>query len=1229
MAIDRSGKLFELSFPLSLAMTKIKLLLLRFKNGLTTSIKKRLADGQPSTMDVVYQRAGHAERIADMFREERREKEEKKGKSEKRKDESSSENVGSKKQNSNQYHSYFANSAPMGGVSRESDVQSVGSNRNAGQWSTQRSYNNKQGNGGDQSNGGKTFGIASTVQGNGEKAALSKIASYVGKPICADELTTSKSKIAFARILVEVDLSKELPKGMKLQTPYRGTILQKIDYEWLPYFCHTCKKIGHTKDRCAKNKVKQAYKPKQQEVAPVAPPPQSDKPTSPVLVTTIVSPPTQPRRKSGGLVADPVISCLENKYSALADSEEPVLVQLDVDQGRVHLEFLQVQVVEIDLGDFNITLNSDEKLGCVIHEREIQEFRDCLDICGLSDHFYTGGNYTWHYKQASSPRWAKLDRLLVNSQWSLNIPTSTVVFLPAGVSDHAPMVMKIPSAGSPPRPFKYLNCWALSNGFHSMVSQNWNIGTNGGRIYSLFSKLRSLRRHLKALHIGEFSGITRRVTEAKAKLLACQLDLQLSPLDCSLLIQEKELLNSYVNITARKTSNTIGTIKDAQRNWCTRQQEVSTAFLSYYQTLLGASEKVGKLSPNLFTTHTLVDVSHLEAPVISQEIEAALFSIDRHKSPGVDGYSSGFFRDIWDIIGTDFQDAVQEVFRSGHIPRAANSTLIALIPKVSSSSSVTEFRPISCCTVFYKTVSKILANRMKTVLSTIVGLEQAAFIEGRDLFDYSMLAHELASKYNRSLITPRCLLKVDIKKAFDSVNLDFLASCLNMFGFPPKFAKWVLACVTSSHFSLSINGFSTGFFPGKQGLRQGDPLTPYLFVLCMEVLSRLLRKLPSHPGFSYHPKCVQVNLTHLVFADDLLVFTRGDLPSVLAVANCLKTFSIISVLQVNPMKSNLYFGGVSKSVKDMILTSTGLVEGDLPVRYLGIPLFSSRLTHKMFQPMLDKIKDKISYWANHMLSYAGKVTLINSVIFGLHNFWGASVLLPKGVAKRINQMCKDFLWGIKDGDRRLVFKSWVSFCRPHNEGGINIKEVLSWNKSQMLVWMRKIVTDAPNIWVKWVKAYILKGVTIWDFQLTAAYSWSRDILIQATGDRDVAYSLLQCPDYKQQFYDLIREKGPAYSQYKTPWDTFNYPKNTVIGLLAVENKLSTLDNLCGRGMVLVSRCALCERHAETAQHLFFECDYSASIWLAISDWLGITYSFKLHAIFSWFRTHNRGRSLLK
>ncbi|XP_074293038.1 uncharacterized protein LOC141619933 [Silene latifolia] len=150
-----------------------------------------------------------------------------------------------------------------------------------------------------------------------------------------------------------------------------------------------------------------------------------------------------------------------------------------------------------------------------------------------------------------------------------------------------------------------------------------------------------------------------------------------------------------------------------------------------------------------------------------------------------------------------------------------------------------------------------------------------------------------------------------------------------------------------------------------------------------------------------------VKLTHLVFADDLLVFTRGDLPSLLAVDKCLKQFAEMSGLQVNLMKSCLYFGGVFAPVKALILSSSGFVQGDLPVGFL-------------------------------LLTQSYLALIISG---------GASVLLPKGIVKRINKLCKDFMWGIKDGDRRLVFKSWSSLCKPRHEGGVDIKEILSWNKA--------------------------------------------------------------------------------------------------------------------------------------------------------------------------------------
>ncbi|XP_074278181.1 uncharacterized protein LOC141601778 [Silene latifolia] len=883
------------------------------------------------------------------------------------------------------------------------------------------------------------------------QSALSKVASFVGRPICADEPTTLKSKIAFARILVEVDLSKELPKVMTLHTPYRGIVLQKIAYKWVPHFCHTCKKIGHTQDRCNRNKPKQVYKVKD-PVVPVHAAASQDKAAS------SGSPANNGSQKSTSITpTDTVVTTLTNKYSVLAE-EALVIVNLDVEHETIRFRLEIGSVVEIEpggatdrlvlwdslrqlsvglalpwvcLGDFNVSLNADERVGCVLHERDMLEFRDCLADCALSDHPYTRG-------------------------WFLQISSSTVAFLPAGVSDHAFIVLTIPYNNIRPRSFKYLTCWALSHGFKQLVADQWNRHVPGTKIFSLFSKLRGLRGPLKSVHAAAFSGITKRVAEAKAELTQCQFALQISPLNQLLLAKEKALTLSYLTIKAAK-------MKILAQKAKIQHLTLSDTNTRYFYTSIAARRSRNTIG--------IIEDAH------GHICRGRLRKSEKLFLPSIGIKALG-----WMVIHQAFTDAVQKFFRHGKMPRSANSTLIALIPKNETPRTVKDFRPISCCTVFYKVVSKILANRLKTVLGDLVGLEQAAFIEGRDLFDNSMLAHELAFKYHRSLLTPRCILKVDIQKAFDSVNWSFLANCLHGFGFSAKFSAWILACVTSSHFSLNVNGFPTGFFPAWSGLR------------------------------------------------------------------------------VNPMKSQLYFGGVSPTVKQLILFTTGYVEGEFPVRYLGIPLFGARLTQIMFIPMMDKIRSKISHWANNLLSYAGKVALINSVIFGIQNFWGASILLPKGIAKKIHKICKDFLWGIEDEKRRFVFKSWDSLCKPGREGGVDIKEILSWNKSQMMSWIKKLETNTPNVWVQWI-----------------------------VGTIDHAKNLLCKPDYKQQIYNLLRQKGSVLPMHKTVGDSLNYPKHKIIGLLAIQNKLPTLDNLSRRGLQLANRCVLSLLHFDPVATLRYCC----------------------------------------
>ena len=128
------------------------------------------------------------------------------------------------------------------------------------------------------------------------------------------------------------------------------------------------------------------------------------------------------------------------------------------------------------------------------------------------------------------------------------------------------------------------------------------------------------------------------------------------------------------------------------------------------------------------------------------------------------------------------------------------------------------------------------------------------------------------------MISPRCILKIDFRKALESINWNFLKDVLSGLGFPSLFMEWIMQCVTTASYSISINGSLHGFFKGKQGISQGDLISPFLFVLCLEYLSRSLKNLKENREFNYHPMCRDLNITHLVFADDLMLFSRGMRP---------------------------------------------------------------------------------------------------------------------------------------------------------------------------------------------------------------------------------------------------------------------------------------------------------------------------------------------------------------
>ncbi|KAK4380900.1 hypothetical protein Sango_3019100 [Sesamum angolense] len=201
----------------------------------------------------------------------------------------------------------------------------------------------------------------------------------------------------------------------------------------------------------------------------------------------------------------------------------------------------------------------------------------------------------------------------------------------------------------------------------------------------------------------------------------------------------------------------------------------------------------------------------------------------------------------------------------------------------------------------------------------------------------------------------------------------------------------------AASFSVSLNGSIHGFFKGGRGLRQGDPMSPYLFVWVMEIWNSLLRfRVKNAAEFQYHWKCKELGLINLCFADEVLLFCKAHMPSITILTDTLIEFAALLGLKVNPAKSQIIFSRAVQQERQQILEYLGFQEGSLPVKYLGIPLTSSRLTIVDCRPLIDKVDARLAGWNHQNLSYAGRLQLINSVLSTLQTYWGSAFILPKG-----------------------------------------------------------------------------------------------------------------------------------------------------------------------------------------------------------------------------------------
>lgn len=246
---------------------------------------------------------------------------------------------------------------------------------------------------------------------------------------------------------------------------------------------------------------------------------------------------------------------------------------------------------------------------------------------------------------------------------------------------------------------------------------------------------------------------------------------------------------------------------------------------------------------------------------------------------------------------------------------------------------------------------------------------------------------------------------------------------------------------------IGYNGTVNGYFKGKRGLRQGDPLSPYLFVIAMNSLSHMLNKAASQNRLKYHSNCKSTKLTHLSFADDLLIFIDGSIKSVQLVLQILKEFELRSGLAVSMQKTSFFTSGLSVVEVETIQASMGMTLGSLPVRYLGVPLNSRKLSLTNCEPLIQQVKARFSSWSVKSLSFTGRLLLIKTVIAGITTFWCSAFILLKACIARINSLCSMFQWKGSLEGHHTARVSWETVVLTKRQGGLGVKDLYTWNKA--------------------------------------------------------------------------------------------------------------------------------------------------------------------------------------
>ncbi|XP_048498315.1 uncharacterized protein LOC104897505 [Beta vulgaris subsp. vulgaris] len=547
----------------------------------------------------------------------------------------------------------------------------------------------------------------------------------------------------------------------------------------------------------------------------------------------------------------------------------------------------------------------------------------------------------------------------------------------------------------------------------------------------------------------------------------------------------------------REQRNRVQCIKNEAGTIFEDEDEIADCFADYFDNLF-RSNLGGETDPVVNLVENMVSddmAAMLAAPFRRDEVLFALSQMHPNKAPGPDGMNALFYQSFWNIIGEDVIDKVLLFLNNIDDIGAVNHTHLVLIPKKQHCESPVDFRPISLCNVLYKLVSKVLANRMKNVLPDVIHESQSSFVPGRLITDNVLVAYECFHFLRKKKTGKKGFLglKLDMSKAYDRVEWRFLEKMMLKLGFPRGYVQLVMKCVSSATFSVLVNGQPSRRFTPSRGLRQGDPLSPFLFVLCAEGLSTLLRDAKKKKLIHGVKIGRRVSpISHLFFADDSLLFIRATEEEVDNVLDVLSIYEAASGQKLNMEKSEMSYSRNLELEKINTLQmklAFKAVEGH--DKYLGLPTYIGSSKKRVFQAIQDRVWKKLKGWKGKYLSQAGREVLLKAVAQAIPTYAMQCFRIPKSILDGIEKMCRSFFWGQQNNEKKMAWVAWEKMFLPKKEGGLGIRNFEVFNRALLAKQAWRLLSMPESLMARVLKGKYFPSRNLLDATInsSASFTW--------------------------------------------------------------------------------------------------------------------------------------------